>query len=260
MDSRVGSINAVGFHDLIGDLQSLGIGNTDIHNVAAALRQKGIYPARDLSARCLNDLPFMFVSYDWTTRLFDLEELIHAALKTIADKARSDLDIDLYSMLPSLPFWLDFVFLDQSARDLRSELSVLPAIIAASDVHYVISPRALTRSWCCYELALFNSKFTESGSDLSELRSLLCPQWQKYQLWESTHTTEAADRRYIEEAIGTQFRGGTKQIDLFLIQASLILDQYIRLTEQGYTVNDVQTKEANQNVLQAIVKWQHRGT
>jgi len=256
MDSRVGSINAVGFHNLIGDLLSSGEENRDIHSVARLLRQTGIYPARDLAGRCSNHPPLMFISYDWTTKLFDLEELIQAALKTIADKVRaSDLSIDIDRMLPQLPFWLDFVFLDQSARDLRSELSVLPSIIAGSEIHYVISPRALTRSWCCYEMALFNSKFCEEGADLNEMRSLLCPQMQSYRLWDSTQTTEPTDRQRIEEEINARFRGGIHQIDLFLIQASLITDQYIRLTREGYIVNDVETEAANKGLLEAVVKW-----
>jgi len=52
--------------------------------------------------------------------------------------------------------------------------TVVPQAIDAADVHFVLSPTALSRAWCCYELALFHRRaMAEEGSPT--LRSFVAP-------------------------------------------------------------------------------------
>lgn len=90
--------------------------------------------------------------------------------------------------------WIDFVFIDQTARDVGNELAALPEIVGACDTYFVLSPSALARSWCCYELALFNHRFRASPTDVPLLHSFLSPSTLRYEGWEATRTTEADDK------------------------------------------------------------------
>jgi hypothetical protein len=64
-------------------------------------------------------------------------------------------------LVDEVTFWIDFDLINQSARDVRAELDVMPALIDSSKLHFALSHTALTRAWCCT-----SSRSTTSGSQI----------------------------------------------------------------------------------------------
>jgi hypothetical protein len=104
----------------------------------------------------------VFITYTWSDNYVDLQVAVRSALNYLGGlirRARPELDGNMVDELVSekLGVWIDFIFIDQSSRRLVEEVrDVLPRAIAAADVHFVLSDTAMLRSWCCYEVALFN--------------------------------------------------------------------------------------------------------
>jgi hypothetical protein len=130
-----------------------------------------------------------------------------------------------------ITFWVDFVFIDQSARDIQRELDVLPTLLNGAKAHFVVGQRPLTRSWCCYEIALFNQDCAVVGAaqtpvlnviaPSTKLHSFIAPTTKIYFDWEYTETTEAEDKHFIEEHIKSNFPNGFEGFNHIMQEANL---------------------------------------
>jgi hypothetical protein len=197
------------------------------------------------------------LSYNWSTNFVDLQAATYQALQYLAGiigQARPDLAPDDIQrlVLDHIGIWVDFVFIDQSARDVVAEVrEVVPAAIGASDVHFVLSPTALTRSWCCYELALFNRRDTTETSGQRTMRSFVEPPATQYTTFASTATSVTEDKSIIEQYLVDQYPGGLHALDALLIQASMLSDPFV---VKGFA----QFGAAEQMALLALTKWVDR--
>jgi hypothetical protein len=122
-------------------------------------------------------------------------------------------------------FWFDFVFIDQTARDIRAELEVLPALLEGVAAHFVIGERPLERVWCCYEIALSNRHLAlgsppDPANPSSTLRSFVNPTLAVYHGWDLAEATEPDDKAFIEERIREGFPDGLAGFDRVMHQAN----------------------------------------
>ena len=121
-----------------------GISNSDVHTLARRFRDWDVYPARDCESRCTPRSPDIFVTYDWSYSFFDLQEAAYGGLWYIRDELMrrhpSIHQLDIEDLLvDEVTLWIDFVFINQSARDVRAELDVMPALIDSSKLHFALS-------------------------------------------------------------------------------------------------------------------------
>ena len=255
-DRRLWSITGRQLSALVGELQQRGFPSSDVYTLAKALAGSGLYPARDCEYRCLPRMPQVFVTYTWSDNYVDLQVAVRSTL-TFLDglirEARPELDASVVEQLVNekLGFWIDFVFIDQSARQLVEEVrAVLPRVIAAADAHFVLSETAMLRSWCCYEVALFNQRAQlqlspgEGGlrSFVGRSKSL------NYQTFAQTEASHPEDKRTIEGAIVDLLPGGMTAFDALMMQASLLSDAFV---SPGFA----QSKAAIEGVRQSIDQW-----
>jgi len=231
-DRRTWSLPIRGLSAMIGDLQQFGIFSSDVHTLARRFRETNVYPARDFESRCSRQRPDIFVTYDWRENFIDLQEAAWNGLQAIGDELSGrhpSIDaIDLQELLYDDPtLWIDFVFINQSARDIRAELAVMPELIDSSKLHFALSSTALTRAWCCYELGLYNKRFLEPEPEGGPppaplLDSLLAPMPLGYRGWASAETSVPEDKIFLEEQLNDQYPHGTLGVDSLMIQASLV--------------------------------------
>ena len=253
-DRRLWCCTGRDFVRLVGDLAGRHIASSDVHTLGSQLRILQLYPARDFAYRCQPRPPDVFLSYNWSTNFVDLQGAVHRALQYLGGvigRARPDLTHDDIErlVLDHIGIWVDFVFIDQSARDVVSEVrEVVPAVIDASDVHFVLSPTALTRSWCCYELALFNRRGRTEALGQRTMRSFVEPPATKYTTFASTSTSAAGDKSIIEQYLKDEYPGGPHALDALLIQASMLSYPFV---VEGFA----QFAAAEQLVLLALDKW-----
>jgi hypothetical protein len=196
----------------------------------------------------------LFITYDWRENFIDLQEAVWNGLDFLAENIRErHPDIDTEPLIADeVTIWVDFIFINQCARDLRSELSVLPDIIASSDIHFALSRTALTRAWCCYELGLYNKRFI-SSDEMPSLHSFVTPAMLNYRGWSEAEATVPEDKVLLEEQLQVLFpKGGISGLDALLIQASLIGDLFF---ERG---NPVWAELAMDEAMRAADKWLHR--
>jgi hypothetical protein len=95
---------------------------------------------------------------------------------------------------------------------------VLPDVIAACDVQFVLSPTALTRAWCCYELGLYNQRFSDGSGSLPNLRSLV----RSSTNYGARLNPAMRKTRSFWKSRSTSSSGGTDGLDAMLMQASLL--------------------------------------
>ena len=257
-DRRRWCTTARGLSLIVGDLRDRGIMSSNVHTLAERLRTQGIYPARDFAGRCLERAPDLFVTYDWQENYVDLQEAVWSGLDLIGSivrERRPDLDeVDVERLIADrIGIWVDFLFIDQSARDVVGELAVLPALIEGSDAHFVLSRTALTRAWCCYELALFNKRDPTEPSGGRTLRSFVTPTLaSNYTGFASTSSTAPRDKVEIERNIEADYPGGMIGLDGLLMQVSLQSDPF-------FTRGAAQAVAAHELVADAIDRWlQHQ--
>lgn len=246
---------------LVADLERGGFPSSDVHALARRLHEKHIYPARDYSHRCQPRPPDIFITYDWRQNFVGLYDMIEGVLVYMGQtlrQARADLDSGRirHLIFDEIGLWIDFVFIDQSARDLGVEVrEILPRVIDSSDLHFVLSDTALSRSWCCYELALFNKRPIAPSSQY-ETGSLFARPLRSFVTQEQAHpfgrfgqsaTTVPEDKEAIEKYLRDEFPEGLEGVDLLLVQAGL-LDK--RVTP-GFAVPPA----AEEMMLSACDKW-----
>ncbi|NOT27710.1 MAG: tetratricopeptide repeat protein [Acidobacteria bacterium] len=271
-DSRLWCCSARDLLLILADLARDGVPGSDVHALADRLRAARIYPARDYRHRCQPRLPDVFITYDWRFPFVTLQETIHRTLLMMGRRIherRSDLDPrDVHSLvLDQIGLWIDFVFIDQSARDVAADVrEILPKVIAAADVHLVVSDTALSRAWCCYELAVFNTRPVPASafqggkwhgipvdaldSTLARpLRSVIAQrQTLAYRGFDATATTVTTDKAEIEGYLRDEFPEGLDGVDRLLLQVGLLSDTSVT---PGFALYPA----AEDAILTAADKW-----
>jgi hypothetical protein len=195
-----------------------------------------------------------FVTYDWRYNYIDLQEAVWSGLSyLVAELSRRHPDIDPINfealLFDEVTVWIDFVFIDQSARDLRAELSVMPELIDSSKLHFALSHTALTRAWCCYELALYNRRFLEPVPEgerppVPLLRSFLAPMPLRYRGWSDAEASVSEDKVFLGEHLDELYPGGTLAVDGLLMQASLVGElvyEQANTVQTGLAVSEAMT-------------------
>lgn len=210
LDRRHWSTTARGLSAIVGELQRRGMPATSVRVVQQIMGRQGIYPARDFAEHVTAEPPDVFFTYHSAHHLLEIPGAVWRALDVAADQLRRRLPelqwADFEDFVgDEIRLWIDFVFIDQSARDLRAELDVLPRLLDKAAAHFVMGYRPLTRAWCAYEIALFNRRAADG--DPSPLRSLVDRTLSPYRGWEHTETSEPGDKRFMEERIHGAFPG-----------------------------------------------------
>jgi hypothetical protein len=246
-DMRMWSTTAAGFSNLIGDFARIGIYSSNVHTLAEKLKNNNLYPVRDFGHHFNNQKPDLFISYDWRTNFIDLQVAIWSGLDYIASflfNKYPEYDIE-HLIANEITIWVDFMFIDQNSRDIKSELAaVLPTVINSSDIHFVLSPTALQRAWCCYELGLFNKRFFNESPGLY---SFLTPAMLNYVGWRDAATTDPTDKMELDKKLADNFPG--ESFDFMMMQASLQGELYF---EKG---NTIQSQLAIQQAVKSAEKW-----
>jgi hypothetical protein len=186
------------------------------------LLAKGIYPARDFPNLVVKRLPDLFVTYDWRDSILAVRDTVTLAIQhCLSAQARKFPNVDLDLVLRhDVTFWIDWIFLDQSSRDVDRELDeILPGLFNDGCVHLVASKTALSRAWCCYELAQFNRHAAlTQGADLN---SLIPGDLQSFPLWAGVASTDPSDKLKVEKRIIELFPGGLHALEHLMVQAGL---------------------------------------
>jgi hypothetical protein len=271
-DSRLWCCSARDLLLILADLARDGVPGSDVHALAERLRAAGIYPARDYRHRCQPRLPDVFITYDWRIPFVALQETIHRTLLMMGQRIyehRPDLDPRVVHslVLDQIGLWVDFVFIDQSARDITAEIrEILPKAIAAADVHLVVSDTALSRAWACYELAVFNNRPVPGSAfpggkwhgmpvealdsmSARPLRSVIAQrQTLAYRGFDATAATVATDKAEIERYLRDEFPEGLDGMDRLLLQVGLLSDTSVT---PGFALYPA----AEDAILSAADKW-----
>jgi hypothetical protein len=238
--------------------------STSVRNLQLAFKESGVYPARDGPEFCVPAAPDVFFSYHSAQNFIDLQEIVLHAIRHVSRELvrhRPDLAIEDVQLLfwDNVRFWVDFMFINQSARDLREELDVLPNLLRNATAHFVIGTKPLMRAWCCYELALFNQDLAETDPEFQaglqgpRLRSFIAPTQSFYIGWERTETSEADDKAFIGERIAATFPGAFDGFNYVMAQANSVA--VLPLTE-GTTWS---TPAADDGLMRAAEAWYARG-
>jgi hypothetical protein len=262
-DKRMWSTTPKRLSEFVGALLRGGIPSTSVRNLQKGFRENRIYPARDFPQFCVSARPDAFFSYHSAQNFVDLQEIVWKAFDFAAQQLmykRPDLtQSDLEPMISDeVRLWVDFMFIDQSARDLREELDVLPRLLQGASAHFVLGNEPLTRAWCCYEIALFNQRLAEAdvppfpGMQGQRLLSYIAPSRNLYFGWEGTETSEIDDKTFIAERISAAFPGGFDGFNNIMSQANSIA--VLPLTEGTLWT----TPAADDNLRKAAEAWYTR--
>lgn len=250
-DRRLWCVTARNLTWIVGELLKRGHRSSDVHMLARGLRDTGLYPARDFADRCLPRRPNLFITYDWEENFVDLQEAIHSGIQHLAAIIRSQrpdiAEEQLQTLWDKVGIWIDFLFIDQSARNVLDEVhAVVPVAIQAADVHFVLSPTALNRAWCCYELAIFHRRpLAEEGA----LSSFVAPIGTlPYRGWNHVKATNPTDKPILEAWLKTNYPGGIHGVDALLIMSSLLSDPFAVST-------DAWSLAAEATVLESADRW-----
>lgn len=212
-----------GLTDFIHDLYRANVPPTAVRLLQAILKDHDIYPAVHFERHCQPAPPDVFFTYHSAQSFVDVHYLVKKAFKFAAELLtgrRDDLDWKVVERMQTdgIRLWVDFMFVDQTARDIRQELDVLPRLLEQSRAHMVLGDLPLTRSWCCYEIALFNQDCATANNQ--ELRSFIAPTRKVYFNWELTETSEEQDKTFIGERIAAEFPNGFEGFTHIMRQAS----------------------------------------
>lgn len=263
-DRRLWSTTPRRLSAFVGALLETGIPSAPVRTLHRAFREHKFYPARDLPQFCVPEPPDVFFSYHSSQNFVDIQEIVWRAgdyAARLLARGRPDLTAaDLEPLIADgVRLWVDFMFIDQAARDLRTELEALPVLLRGAGAHFVLGTQPLTRAWCCYEIALYNRHLTRAdesdfpaGVRAPVLRSYVAPSRSFYTGWDRAETTEADDKTFIAERIRSSFPGGFDGFDAVMAQANTLA--VLPLTE-GTTWA---TPAADENLLRAAETWYRR--
>lgn len=207
------------------DLREFMLPPFSTHQLRPVLLERGIYPARDFPDLIARRLPDVFVTYDWRENILAVRSTVGLAIQhCLAFQTNRFPHADLESVCDDgVTFWLDWIFLDQSSRDVDRELDqILPPLFNDGTVHVVASTTALSRAWCCYELAQFNRHAAEIPG--ANVTSLVPGDLQKYPLWAGVASTDPADKVRVEKRIVELFPDGLHALQHLMVQAGLTAD------------------------------------
>ncbi len=275
IDRRLWCCSARDLFLMLRDLSVAGIPSSDVHTLASRLRAGNIYPARDYAHRCQPRLPDVFITHDWRHDVHALHREIHGFLTYVGQtlfQKRPDLDPERirHLMFHEIGLWIDFIFIDQSGRDLGAEVrSVLPRVIGASELHFVLSETALLRSWCCYECVLFNQRpVSSSAFPATQAHGLDAEAWGalaarplrsfvlqstrlEYRGFAQTETTTPEDKQVLQQYLEAECPEGMAGVDRLLLQASMLSDRFV-------TPGFAQYHGAEDLAVKALDKWLER--
>ncbi len=232
-DRRLWSTTPKRLSEFVGAILEVGIPSTSVRNLQKAFQANGFYPARDLPQFCVPEPPDIFFSYHSAQDFVAVQEIVWQTIDYAARQLRRNRpELTREFMEPiiadGIRLWVDFMFIDQAARNLREELDVLPQLLHGASAHFVLGNKPLTRAWCCYELALFNEDLAKSdvpqfpSAQGAQLRSFIAPSRNFYLGWERTETTEEADKVFVGERITAAFPGGFDGFDHVMAQANSV--------------------------------------
>lgn len=235
-----------------------------VRELQLVFREQGVYVARDDPQYCLPAPPDAFFSYHSAQSVVDVQMIVSQACEYAARRLMSRRpDLAYEDLVPlisdGIRIWVDFLFIDQSARDIRNELTVLPRLLESARAHFVLGTKPLMRAWCCYEIALFNQHLVGAdvspfpGAPAAQLRSFIAPTRSFHLGWERTETTEADDKVFIAERIATAFPGGFEGFSHIMAQANSVA--VLPLAEGGVW----STPGADEHLLHAVEAWYARG-
>jgi hypothetical protein len=222
-DRRVWSTTARQLSNFVGDLQNAGVYSMSVRSLQHTFKAHGIYPATDFPDRVIAEPPDAFFTYHSASNFIDIQEIVWQTFDFAAGelrRRRPDLaNVDLEPMISDgIRLWVDFLFIDQSARDLRDELDALPGLLSGARAHFVLGAVPLTRAWCTYEIALFNRRC--AADDAPPLTSFIAPSRSLYHGWEHAETSEPEDKEFIAERIAADFPGGFDGFNHIMNQAN----------------------------------------
>jgi hypothetical protein len=223
-DRRLWSATASGLSAFVGELARRGVPSTSARYVQQVLKANNVYPARDFAHLCHPLPPDIFVTYHSSQNYVDVQELVWQtgdfAVKLLLERRPDLIGENLEPLIRhGIRFWIDFLFIDQNSRNIRNELDALPVLLGGAQAHVVLGDQPLSRAWCCYELAEFNRRVATEGGQT--LRSFIAPTSTPYFNWESTQTSDAADKTFIENSIRSGFPGGFAAFESIMHHASL---------------------------------------
>jgi len=252
-DSRLWSITVNDFSEFIGLYKGVeNISGTNMHTLAQHFRDINLYPARDFKKYCQQRLPDIFITYDWHMTMLELLEAVLDGISYIAMLVNEDdpyLNTEPF-LYNGITFWIDLMFINQNARDLNAELDILPQLLNTADAHLVFSSKALTRAWCCYEIALFNQRIGQNED--RSLISFVAPSMLDYKLWSGVESTVPSDKIMLEKKITEDYPGGWISFEYIMLQANLageFASMNSNITQVGTTV---------QHLKRAGKKWAMR--
>jgi len=205
------------------DLREWQLPRFNTHDLRPILVERGIYPAREFPHLIEKRPPDLFVTYDWREQILAVRANIWRALEYCL-RSEQGRGVDLEDVAENgVSFWLDWIFIDQSSRNVDQELDlILPVLFKESAVHFVASVTALTRAWCCYELAQFNR--SAAAGNGAELTSLIPGDLWSYPLWAGVVSTDPEDKVKVEKRIVEGFPDGLHGLEGLMVQAGLAAD------------------------------------
>lgn len=248
VDYRFRSVTMRGLNDIVGSLLHSGYPSCSVRELHGHLRSSNVYLAEQLKHLCSELPPDIFITYHSAENFVDVNKFLDNTRNFIGHlllQERPDLDPREVEKMTwdGITFWVDFVFIDQTSRDIRRELEALPDLIDGARSHVVLSAQALTRAWCCYEIGLFNrhtktyplsERAVTAGVQMFELLSFMPPNGHRYSGWDETHVTEPEDKRFIESEIRNAYPDGFDGFNRIMKQASLHTDLRAFGTELQY--------------------------
>lgn len=263
-DRRSWSTTANGLSLILQELMSAfgpEIFLANSHQLRKLFVEADIYPAQDFEHLCSPEHPDAFITYSWIAGVGDVQNAVWGAMDHAGSIMHEQGLVDDPEPIigGEVRIWIDWIFIDQNARDLASELSVLPSIIDSCDVHYVLSDTALARAWCCWEIAQFNRRFED---DSAVPRSLMAPQ-PRYEGWERIEAFDKEDKLRLEVDIATNLQGGMAAFEMMMLIASEVSNISMSSANPSVLFDPsgvvmAQTGHAMENLKRAIERWVQR--
>jgi len=255
IDRRMWSITAEGLSNCLSEFFRLGIPSCSVRDLQRIFSENNIYPAREFAHLCSTEPPDVFFTYDSGQNYVDIQQIVWQTFDfttgEFRNRSKDHLNENLEPLISSgIRLWVDFIFINQSARNITEELNVLPKLLDIVNAHFVLGSRPLERAWCCYEIALFNRKYLSDNT--VNLRSFVAPTKTIYHGWELVATTEIYDKLNIEKSINIIFPKGFEDFTMIMNQANAVAALTYAWGNAYFTPDSLD------NLYEAIKKWYNR--